>query len=105
MRAFELLTESDYSERLLADLDNIIITAKGSGNSEIQTPELVAMLNTMGYQVTPGALLSLLSNVPTVAGVSQDVITFADTSPTLDNGGESSEDVVSDLAANANKLG
>lgn len=106
MRARELLDE-DYSQNLESDLSNILVGAKGSGATELQTRDIIAQLQGMGYSVSGGSILNLLSRDPMVLNATPTVVRLAD--PTGEQTGtDPSQDTaaqVSDMAQKATKLG
>lgn len=105
MRARELLCE-DYNQQLASDLNNLLIGAKGSGATEVQTQKLANELQNMGYSVNVNSLMSLLQNNPIVMNATPESITL--TSPENASGDGQTQDNaarVGDMAQKATKIG
>lgn len=106
MRAREILDEN-YNQSLESDLTNLIIVAKGTGASQIRTPDLVAQLQNMGYAVDENSLMMLLGDNPAVMSSTPEVVSLnspdagaEEEDPTAD-----SAEKVQDMAADASKIG
>jgi hypothetical protein len=100
MRAWEILKE-DYNQSLQSDLQNILIGAKGSGASEINTNDLITQLQSMGYSIDVNSLIPLLSNDPSIANVTPEMISLTNQEGTDGMDGEDSASRVSDMAQQA----
>ena len=99
MRAREILQE-DYNESLESDLNNILIGAKGSGSTDINTRDVVDQLYNMGYSISVNSIMPLLSNNPVVSNATPEMIklTKADGASAEDE-----QDVDSDINSVADK--
>jgi hypothetical protein len=75
VRAREVLDE-DYNTNLESDLTNLLVRAKGTGQSEIKTRNLVSQLQQMGYSVSIASIENILSNNPAVVNISPGTITL-----------------------------
>ncbi len=73
MRAREILQE-DYNESLESDLNNILVGAKGSGSTNINTRDVVDQLYQMGYSININSIMPLLSNNPVVLNATPEMI-------------------------------
>jgi hypothetical protein len=107
MRIREILQE-DYTERLESDLNNLLISAKGSGSEALNTNDLVAQLQQMGYSVNANSILTLLSTNPNVTSATPKVINLQspedDQAQASSGSGQDNADHVSSLAQKANTL-
>jgi hypothetical protein len=105
MRAREILQE-DYNQSLQSDLTDILVGAKGSGASQVNTAAVVNQLHQMGYAVSVDSILSLLNSNPAVSAATPEMInlTAADGSTSGSENPEDSADQVSDMAQNATDL-
>ena len=103
MRAKEFLYE-DYNQRLDSDLNNLLISAKGSGASNIDTVALANQLQGMGYSVDANSVLSLLQNNPAITNATPEEITLTGGE---DSGGQAQDNAarVSDMAQKATDIG
>lgn len=88
MRAREILQE-DYNQSLESDLNNILVGAKGSGATSVNTQDVVNQLYGMGYAINVNSIIQLLSNNPAVMNATPEEITM--TSPDGANAGEGDE--------------
>jgi len=105
MRARELLSE-DYNQSLESDLNNILVGAKGSGLTQVDTKDVVKQLYGMGYSVNVNSIIVLLSRNPMVINASPEVITLDDPEVTSAEGNtKDSADQVADMAQKATKIG
>lgn len=104
MRAKEVLYE-DYNQRLESDLNNLLIGAKGTGATNIETDQLASQLQGMGYSVDTNSLMSLLQNNPNVMNATPESITLS--GPENANAGQTTDSAsrVSDMAAKATNIG
>ena len=106
MRAREILQE-DYNQNLQSDLNNILIGAKGSGASEINTKDVVDQLYSMGYAIDVNSIIPLLSNNPAVQNATPGMIVMTSpegASPGAGNTQDSASQVA-DMAQAATKIG
>ncbi len=107
MRARELLDE-DYASNLEADLGNVLVGAKGTGATELQTQAVVTQLQGMGYSVDSNSIMALLSRNPVVLNATPSTITFTRPEGVTPGQGASGNDAaaqVSSMAQKATKLG
>jgi len=105
MRAREL--REDYNQQLDADLNNLLIGAKGNGAAEVNMNDLVAQLQQMGYSVSPNSLMLLLSRNPNVLNATPTSVTLTSPENQANPGGSSGKDSagqVSDMAQKATSL-
>jgi hypothetical protein len=100
MRAREFLQE-DYNQNLQSDLSNILIGAKGSGVSQVETKDLVNQLYSMGYAVDIISIISLLSNNPVVQNATPEMVVLTSPEGASADNTEDSADRVSDMAQQA----
>lgn len=106
MRARELLQE-EYNQSLESDLNNILISAKGSGASNVNTRDVVDQLYSMGYAVDVNSIIPLLSNNPAVMNATPEMITMtAPEGASAGSGGDTQDSAaqVSDMAQKATKI-
>src|SRR5271165_721055 len=73
MRARELLQE-DYNQSLESDLNNVLVGAKGSGASQVNTQDVVNQLYGMGYSIDVNSIMPLLSRNPVVLNATPEMI-------------------------------
>jgi hypothetical protein len=73
MRAREFLQEN-YNKSLDSDLNNILVRAKASGSTDINTRYVVKQLDRMGYSVNVNSIMQLLSNNPVVLNATPEMI-------------------------------
>jgi len=105
MRARELLCE-DYNQQLASDLNNLLIGAKGSGATNIQTQNLANELQSMGYSVNVNSLMSLLQDNPIVMNATPESITLSGPeNATGDGQTQDNAARVGDMAQKATKIG
>ena len=106
MRARELLDE-DYNQSLESDLNNLLISVKGNGITEIPTQKLADKLQASGYSVTPDSLMILLQDNPIVANVTPESISLLRPEAGASEAGQTQDSAskVSDLAQKATKIG
>ena len=107
MRAREILQE-DYNANLEADLNNLLIGAKGSGATQLQTQQVVNELQNMGYSVSPVSLMHLLQKNPNVLNATPTMLTLKTSDTVADGNGVSGQDnaaKVGDMAQSATKIG
>lgn len=104
MRAKEFLYE-DYADRLASDLDNLLIGAKGSGATSIQTQALVDRMQNMGYSVDINNIMSMLQANPNVMSATPQQISLTSEDDTSVDDQDDSANRVSDMAQKASKLG
>lgn len=107
MRAREILQE-DYNANLEADLNNLLIGAKGSGATQLQTQQIVNELQNMGYSVSPASLMHLLQKNPNVLNATPTMLTLKTAETMADGGGLNGQDnaaKVGDMAQSATKIG
>ena len=106
MRAIEILLE-DYNTSLESDLNNLIVAAKSSGATKLNTQDLVKQLYGMGYSVNANNILSLLNSNPAVSNATPEIVqlTPANAQPAAAGAGQDSAARVSDMAAKASSLG
>ncbi len=103
MRARELY--EDYNQSLQSDLSDILLNAKGSGASQVQTAQVAQQLQGMGYAVTPESLTMLLSGIPGVSNATPEMITLSSEQPGEGAGNtQDSASQVSDMAQSATDL-
>jgi hypothetical protein len=103
MRAREILQE-DYNQSLVSDLNNILIGAKGSGASDVNTQDVVNQLYKMGYSIDINSIIPLLSNNPVVQNATPETIVM--TSPvgvSTSNAGGGEQDSADQVSAMAQK--
>ncbi len=112
MRARELLQEADnYNQSLESDLENLLVGAKGSGATEVNTNDVVKQLYAMGYSVDSNSIMSLLSRNPSVLNATPQSITLTPPDGSAgapqQGGGQTQDSAaqVSDMAQKANTLG
>lgn len=111
MRAREILQEGDnYNQSLEADLNNLLVGAKASGATSVNTNEVVQQLYSMGYSVDVNSIMSLLSRNPTVMNATPQEITMTPPEGSAgagQQGGQTQDSAaqVSDMAQKANPLG
>jgi hypothetical protein len=98
MRAREILQE-DYNQNLESDLSNILVGAKGSGASEVNTQAVVDQLYLMGYAIDINSIMSLLSNNPVVQNATPEMINL-----TQPDGASAGEDNEEDSAEHVAKM-
>lgn len=91
MRAREFLQE-DYNENLESDLNNILVGAKGSGSTNINTRDVVNQLYGMGYSVNINSIMPLLSNNPVVLNATPKIIKL-----TEPDGASAEDDIENDI--------
>lgn len=106
MRAREIL-EEDYHGSLVSDLTNLLVGAKGSGSSSINTRDLVMQLQNMGYSVDENSIISLLSDNPAVTNVTPQAVTLKGPEGASMGSSDPSQDTaarVKDMAAKASKI-
>jgi hypothetical protein len=105
MRAREILQE-DYNDNLQADLNNLLVGAKGNGATQLKTQDLVSQLYGMGYSVDVNSILTLLSQNPLVTDATTMMITMAPPEGQEGMGTQQDNaDQVSDMAQKATKIG
>lgn len=107
MRAREILQE-DYNANLEADLNNLLIGAKGSGATQVETQKVVNELQGMGYSVNPSSLMHLLQKNPNVLNATPTMLTLKTPETTAGGDGVSGQDnaaKVGDMAQSATKIG
>jgi len=105
MRAREILQE-DYNANLQADLNNLLVGAKGSGATQIKTEDLVNQMYGMGYSVDANSIMALLSQNPLVAQATPMMINLSPPEGSEAVGsGQDSAAQVSDMAQSATKIG
>lgn len=107
MRAREILQE-DYNASLEADLNNLLIGAKGSGATQLQTQQVVNELQNMGYSVSPASLMHLLQKNPNVLNATPTMLTLKTAETVADGSGQSGQEnaaKVGDMAQSATKIG
>jgi len=104
MRAKEFLSE-DYNNDLEADLNNLLVGAKGSGAQKIGTAQLVSQLQAMGYSVDEVSLTNLLQQNPIVASANPQEIAFSQPQMTAGAGSQDNASKVNTLAQKATKIG
>lgn len=106
MRAREILQE-DYNQNLESDLNNILVGAKGSGATNVNTQDVVDQLYGMGYAVDVNSIIQLLSNNPTVMNATPEEITMtsADGASSGIEHDQDSASQVSDMAQKATAKG
>lgn len=107
MRAREILQEN-YNQSLESDLNNLLVSAKGFGASEVNTQDIVNQLYQMGYSVTINSLMPLLSRNPMVLNATPQMIKFNMPEANGMGGGDPAQDSaakVSDMASKATKIG
>ena len=104
MRLKEFLSE-DYNQELQSDLNNVLIAAKGSGATKIQTADLVNQLSGMGYSVNVNSILPLLTGNPSVTNATADEVNISgsDSAPAQGAGGGGTQDNASKVSALAQK--
>lgn len=109
MRAREILQESDdYNNNLQSDLTNLLIGAKGSGATEVDTNAVVRRLYDMGYSVSNDSIVPLLSNNPVVMNATPEMITFSSGDGSMQNSedpSDNSAEKVDKMAQDATDLG
>lgn len=107
MRAREILQEDDsYNQSLESDLNNLLVGAKASGATSINTNELAQQLYNMGYAVDSNSVLSLLNNNPTILNATPDETTLTPAAGSAPAAGEEDSAAhVSDMAQKANSIG
>ena len=106
MRARELLQE-DYNQSLEADVDNMLVGAKGNGATQINMQDLVFQLQNMGYSVSPHSLMTLLMRNPNVLNATAQQVTLKCPEDAMQPGGATGQDSagqVSDMAQKATKI-
>jgi hypothetical protein len=107
MRAHEILQEgNDYTNKVESALADLLATLKANGISEIDTSKLCQQLNQMGFNADAESLIPVLQSSPFVSDANEKSVTLGakeDSSMGGDNGGDgqSSSDMVSDLAQKA----
>jgi hypothetical protein len=107
VRAREILYE-DYNSNLLADLNNILVTAKATGIDSVKTSSVVSQLYQMGYAVDSNSIMTLLTQVPIAVNSTPDQISLAQpegASSATDDPTQDSAAKVSDMAQAATKIG
>lgn len=99
MKIAELLVES-YTEQLQSDLNNLIVSAKARGVTNLSTQDIVAQMEQMGYQITPNSLMTIISDNPAISTATpQDVqLTPPDDAGHTSGTGEETQSQVSQLA-------
>lgn len=102
MRARELLDEN-YNQNLESDLTNLLVAAKASGATEVNTQDVIIQLQGMGYSVDENSIMSLLSRNPAVLNATPTIIKF--TSPDGINPGQGAtgKDAAARVSAMAQK--
>jgi len=100
MRAREILQE-DYADSLESDLNNILVGAKGNGSEALNTNDLVAQLEAMGYSVNIHSILNLLQRNPNVTSATPTVINLQGPQ---DNQAQASAGAGKDNAAHVSQL-
>lgn len=103
MRAREIIQE-DYNQSLQDDLNNILISAKGSGASKVKTGAVVNQLQQMGYAINIESILTLLINNPSVQNATSEMIMFAAPENNSVGNTQDSASQVSDMAQRATKI-
>ena len=108
MRAREIIQEN-YQESLESDLSNILVGAKGSGATDINTQDLVSQLSGMGYAVDKNSIMVLLSRNPMVLNATPQNVHLTEPEGAGEmgagSGAQDSASQVSDMAAKATKIG
>ena len=107
MRAREILQE-DYNESLDSDLNNILVGAKGSGATQIDTQAVVDQLYGMGYSIDVNSIIPLLSNNPAVMNATPEMIQLTAPEGASAGGSGDTQDnaaKVSDMAQKATSIG
>ena len=113
MRAREILQE-DYNQSLESDLNNLLVGAKGSGATEINTQDIVDQLYGMGYSIDINSIMPLLSRNPVVLNATPEIIKMTEPEGASSGAGSDTQDSaarVKDMAqkatqaAKSNKLG
>lgn len=102
MRARELLQE-DYNQSLQTDLTNLLVGAKGSGMTSLNTIDLVDQLYNMGYAVNNNNILSLLDNNPVVMNATTEIVKLTPEENENENDTEDSAEKVKDMAQRASE--
>ncbi len=106
MRAREILQE-DYNANLEADLNNLLIGAKGSGATVLSTQDVANELQNMGYSVNPSSLMHLLQKNASVLNATPTQLTLKTSETMTDGGGLNGQDnaaKVGDMAQSATKI-
>jgi hypothetical protein len=106
MRAREIIQE-DYQESLDSDLSNILVGAKGSGATDINTEDLVLQLRGMGYSVNKNNIMVLLSRNPLVLNATPESVHLTEPEGSgemnTDTSKQDNADRVTDMAIKAAK--
>lgn len=105
MRAKEFLSE-DYNSDLNADLNNLLIGAKGTGSQKINTMQLTAQLQAMGYAVDETSIINLLQQNPIVSQATDQEVVL--NQPNAGGGAGNTQDSaskVNTMAQKATKIG
>ncbi len=84
MRAFEFLTE-DYNNDLETDLNNLLVSAKGSGATSVQLPKIINQLRNSGYAVGIEGIMNLLQDNPMVLNITDQEVTLDTDNPAMDS--------------------
>lgn len=106
MRAREILQE-DYNANLEADLNNLLIGAKGSGASVLNTQDVANELQNMGYSVNTSSLMHLLQKNASVLNATPTQLTLKTADTDTEGGGINGQDnaaKVGDMAQSATKI-
>ena len=106
MRLKEIVLFEGYQESLQSDLDNLIVSAKGSGMSQVNTQSLADQLSGMGYSVNAESIAALLGNNPMVTSATPQSVEISNQTQTQGNSSTDQEDSaarVSDLAQQASQ--
>jgi hypothetical protein len=103
MRASEILQE-DHNDQLKSDLDNLLLSAKGTGASEINTVSLLQQLRNMGHStVNQYSIMPLLTDNASVINATPQMITISNRESSDDNLNSDSAEKVTALAKKAAK--
>lgn len=102
MRAIEFLVE-DYEAQLKADINNLLIGAKGNSASSVDTKQLVQQLQQLGYPVDENNIVSLLQNTPVAVNPTSSEVPLSGAEGSDET--EDSAEKVRDMAQQATKIG
>jgi hypothetical protein len=103
MRAYEILRE-DYNAQLESDLNNILVSAKAAGISDIKPEAIVQQMQKMGYSIDVDSLITLLQGSEMIQNASPDNIHVGAETPTADSGVDT-QSKVNGLAMSATSKG
>ena len=98
MKLIEILTEN-YANELETAVNDLIITAKGTGIESIPTNKIISQLNNMGFTVSKNTILDLLNKVKGIDSATLDTVDLVkDMEMSTGHDDEKNKDTVDRLA-------